>query len=141
MFWQKYKDLDKLIKRTTRDKKRAVLEEFSRPVQGETPSLMAKRVNTLIKLRANRAATATELGNSLDPAVYTKHFQQAQPSSCGVTPETVSPQHFNVLEDFENELVTTIRSSPKQKATEPDGIANEMLQLCPELNEKVMYVL
>ena len=47
-FWQKYKDLDKLIKRTTRDKKRALLEEFSRPIQDETPSLMAKRVNTVI---------------------------------------------------------------------------------------------
>ena len=135
-FWQKYKDLDKLIKRTTRDKKRALLEEFSRPVQSETPSLLAKRVNTLIKLRANRAATVTERGNSLDPAVYTKHVQQAQPSCCGV-----SPQHFNVPEDFENELVTTIRSSLKQKATGPDGIANEMLHLCPELSAKVLYVL
>ena len=32
VFWQKYKDLNKLIKRTTRDKKRALLEEFSRPI-------------------------------------------------------------------------------------------------------------
>ena len=30
----------------TRDKKRALLEEFSRPIQDETPSLMAKRVNS-----------------------------------------------------------------------------------------------
>ena len=58
-FWQKYKDLDKLIERTTRDKKRALLEEFSGLVQDETPYLMAKRVNTFINLRANRAATAT----------------------------------------------------------------------------------
>ena len=49
-FWQKYKDLDKLIKRTNPDKKRALLEEFSRPVQDETPSLMSKRVNTIIKV-------------------------------------------------------------------------------------------
>ena len=56
-FWKKYKELDKLIKRTTRDKKRALLEQVSRPIQDETPSLMAKRVNTLINLRANRAAT------------------------------------------------------------------------------------
>ena len=136
VFWQKYKDLDKLIKRTTRDKKRALLEEFSRPIQDETPSLMAKRVNTLIKLRANRAATATERGNSLDPAVYTRHVQQAQLICCGV-----SPLHFNVAEDFENELVTTIRASLKQKATGPDGIANEILQFCPELSAKVLYVL
>ena len=120
--WQKYKDSDKLIKRTTRDKKRALLEEFRRPIQDEMPSLMAKRVNTLIKPRASRAGTATERGNSLDPAVYTKHVQQAQPTCCGV-----SLQYFNVPEDFENELVTTIRSSPKQNATGPDGIANEML--------------
>ena len=133
-FWQ-YKDLDELIKRTTRDKKRALLEEFSRPVQDETPSLMAKRVNTLIKLRADRAATATERGSSLDPSVYTKHVQESQPTSCGVF-----PQHFNVPEDFEHELVTTVRSSLKQKATGPDGIANEMLQLCPELCEKVLHV-
>ena len=65
---------------------------------------MAKRVNTLIKLRTNRAATATERGNSLDPSVYTKHVQESQPTSCGV-----SPQHFNVPEDFEHELVTTVR--------------------------------
>ena len=121
VFWQNYKDLDKLIKRT-RDKKRALLEEFSRPVQDKMPSLMTKRVNKLIKVRANRAPTATERGNSLDPAVYTRHVQQAQPTCCGV-----SPQHFNVPEDFENELVTTIRSSLKQKATGPGGIANEML--------------
>ena len=31
--WEKNKDLEKLIKRTTRDKKRALLEEFSRPIQ------------------------------------------------------------------------------------------------------------
>ena len=72
-FWQKYKDLDKSIKRTTRDKKRAFLEEFSRPVQDQTPYLMVKRVNTLIKLRDNRGTTATERGNSHDPSVYTKH--------------------------------------------------------------------
>ena len=47
--WEKHKDLDKLIKRTTRDKKRALLEEFSRPIPEEAPSLMAKRVNTLTK--------------------------------------------------------------------------------------------
>ena len=135
-FWQKYKALVKLIKRTTRDRKRALLEEFRCPVQDETPSLMARRVNTLIKLRANRAATATERGDSLDPAVYTKHVQQAHPTCC-----EVSPQHFNVPEDFENELVTTIWSSPKQKATGPDGIANEMLQLCPELSAKVLHVI
>ena len=131
-----YKDLDKLIKRTTRDKKRALLEEFSRPIQDETPSLMAKRVNTLIKMRANRAATATERGNALYAAVYTKHVQQAQPTCCGV-----SLQHFNVPEYFEHELVTTVRSSLKQKATEPDGIANEMLQLCPEMCGKVLHLL
>ena len=85
VFWQNYKEFDKLIKSTTRDKKKALLEEFSRPVQDETPSLMAKRGNKLIKLRANRAATATERGNSLDPAVYTRHVQQAQ-RSCGVPP-------------------------------------------------------
>ena len=135
-FWQKYKDLDKLIKRTTRDKKRTLLEEFSRPIHDETPSLMAKRVNTLIKLRANRAATATEQGNSLDPAVYTRHVQQAQLTCC-----EVSPQKFNVPEDFEYELVTTVRSSLKQKATGPDEIANEMLQLCPELCGKVLHLL
>ena len=84
-FWQKYKELVKLIKRTTRDKKKALLEEFSRPIQDEAPSLMAKTVNTLIKLRANRAATATERGNSLDPAAYTKHVQQAQPNCSGVS--------------------------------------------------------
>ena len=82
---------------------------------------MAKRVNTLVKLRANRAATATERGSSLDPAVYTRHVQQAQPYCCGV-----SPQHFNVPEKFENELVTTIGSSHKEKAMGPDAIANEM---------------
>ena len=136
VFWQNYKDLDKLIKRTTRDKKRALLEELSRPVQDETLSLMAKRVNTLVKLRANRAATATERGNSLDPSVYTRHAQQTQVTCCGF-----SPPHFNVAEDFENELVTTIRTSLKQKSTCPDGIANEMLQLCPELSGKVLYVL
>ena len=136
VFRQKYKELDKLIKRTTRDKKRVLLEEFSRPIQDETLSLMAKRVNTLIELRANRAATATEQGNSLDPAVYTKHVQQAQPTCCGVY-----PQHFNVPEDFEHELITTVRSSLKQKATEPDGIANEMLQLCPEMCGKVLHFL
>ena len=135
-FWQNYKDLAKLIKRTTRDKKRALLEEFSRPVQNETPSLMAKRVNTLIKLQANRAATAKERGNSLDPSVYTKHVQESQPTSCGV-----SPQHFKVPEDFENELVTTVRSSLKQKVTGPNVIANEMLQLCPELCGKVLHLL
>ena len=108
LFWQKDKELDKLIKRTTRDKKRALLEQFSPPIQDETPSLIAKTVNTLIKLRANRAATATERGDSLDPAVYTRHVQQAQSTCCGV-----SPQHFNVAEDFENELVRTIRSSLK----------------------------
>ena len=97
---------------------------------------MAKRVNTLIKLRANRAATATERGNSLDRAVYTKHAQESQPTSCGV-----SPQHFNVPEDFEHELATTVRSFLKQKATGPDGIANEMLQLCPELCVKVLHLL
>ena len=97
---------------------------------------MAKRVNTLIKLRANRTATATERGNSLDPSLYTKHVQESQPTSCGI-----SPQHFNVPEDFENELITTLRSSQKQKATGPDGIASEMLQLCPELSGKVLYVL
>ena len=129
-------DLDKLIKRTTRDKKRALLEEFSRPIQDEAPSLMAKRVNTLIKLRANRAATATERGNSLDPALYTKHVQQAQPNTCGVC-----PQQFNVPEEFEHELVATVRSSPKQKSPGPDGIANEMLQLCPELCGKVLFLL
>ena len=78
---------------------------------------MQKRFNTLIKLRANRAATATELDKPLDPTVYTRHVQQAQPTCCGV-----SPPQFNVPEDFENELVTTIRSSFKQKATGPDGI-------------------
>ena len=52
VFWQKYKDLEKLIKRTPRDKKRALLEDFSRPIQDETPFSKAKRVNTLIKLRA-----------------------------------------------------------------------------------------
>ena len=97
---------------------------------------MAKRVNTLIKLRANRAATATERGNSLDPALYTKHVQQAQPNTCGVC-----PQQFNVPEEFEHELVATVRSSPKQKSTGPDGIANEMLQLCPELCGKVLFLL
>ena len=97
---------------------------------------MEKRFNTLIKLRANRAATATERGNSLEPAVYTRHVQQAQPTCC-----EVSPQHFNVPENFQNELVTKIRSSLKQKATGLDGIANEMLQLCPELSGKVLYVL
>ena len=117
--WKKYKDLDKLIKRTTRDKKRALLEEFSCPIQDEAPSLMAKRVNTLIKLRANRAATATERGKSLDPALYTKHVQQAQPNSCGVC-----PQQFNVPEEFEHELVATVRSSPKQKSTGPDPSRN-----------------
>ena len=96
---------------------------------------MAKRVNKLIKLRANRAATATERGNSLDPTVYTRHVQQAQPTCCGV-----SLQHFNISEDFENEPVTTIRSSPKQKATGQDAIANEMLDFCPELSGKVLYV-
>ena len=135
-FWQKYKALVKLIKRTTRDKKRALLEEFSRPIQDEASSLMAKRVNTLIKLRANRAATATERGNSLDPALYTKHIQQAQPNTCGVW-----PQQFNVPEEFEHELVATVRSSPKQKSMGPDGIANEMLQLCPELCGKVLFLL
>ena len=136
--WQKYKNLDELIKRKTRDKKRALLEEFSRPVQDETTSLIAERVNTLIKLRANRAgaATATERGNSPDPFAYTKHVQQSQPTS-----RVVSPQHFNVPEDFEHELVTTVRSSLKQKATGPDGIANEMPQLCPELGRKVLHVL
>ena len=134
--WEKYKDLDKLIKRTTRDKKRALLEEFNRPIQDEAPSPMAKRVNTLIKLRANRAATATERGNSLDPAFYTKHVQQAQPNTCGVC-----PQQFNVPEEFGNELVATVRSSSKQKSTGPDGIANEMLQLCPELCRKVLFLL
>ena len=135
-FWQKYKDLDKLIKRTTRDKKRALLEEFSRPISDEPPSIMAKRVNTLIKLRANRAATATERGNSLDPAAYTKYVQRAQPSGCGV-----SPQKFNVPDEFEHELVTTVRYSPKQRATGPDGIANEMLQICPKLSGKVLQLL
>ena len=106
----------------------------SQTLKDETPSLMAKRLNTLIKLRANRAATATERGNSLDLSVYTSHVQQTQPICCGV-----SSQHFNAPEDFENELVTTMRSSPKQKATGPDGIANEMLQLCPELSGKVLY--
>ena len=52
-FWQKYKDLEKLIKRTTRDKKRALLEGFSRLVQEED----------------------TERGKSLDPAVYNRHVQ------------------------------------------------------------------
>ena len=122
--------------RTTPDKKSVLLEQFSRQAQDETPSLMAKRFNTLIKRRANRAATTTERGNSLGPAVYSSHVQQAQPTCCGV-----SPQHFNVPEVFENELVTTIRSSPKQKATGPDAIANEMLQLCSELSGKVLYVL
>ena len=97
---------------------------------------MAKRIHTLIKLRAYRAATATELNNSLNPAVYTKHIHKAQPTFC-----RVFPQHFNLPEDFENELIRTIRSSLEQKATGPDGITNEMLQLYPELSRKVLFVL
>ena len=45
------------------------------------------------------------------------------------------------MEDFEHERVTKVRSSLKQKATGPDGIENEMLQLCPELSGKALYVL
>ena len=126
VFWQKYKDLDKLIKRTTRDKKRALLEEFSRPVLDESPSLIAKRVNKFIKLRANRAATATERGNSLDRAVYTRHVQQLQPTSCGV-----SPQHFNVPEDFENELVKEPTWCPRgAKITRATIYIHERWQEC-----------
>ena len=126
---------------------------------------MPKRFNTLIKLRA----TATKPGNSFDPAVYTKHVQPAQPIGWGVSRQRfnvadffehelittvlsspnpkgnigwgVSRQQFNVAEDFENALITTVRTFPKQKVTGPDGIANEMLQLCPRLCGNVLLLL
>ena len=43
LFWQKYKELDNLIKRKTRDKKRALLEQLSRPIQDETPFLNGEK--------------------------------------------------------------------------------------------------
>ena len=97
---------------------------------------MTKRVNTLIRLRANLAATSTERGSSLDPVVYNKHVQEEQPIGCGVF-----PQQFTVPEEFEHELIITVRSSPKQNSTGPDGVRNEMLQLCSELCGKVLHLL
>ena len=51
--------LAKLIKRTTRNKTRALFEEFSIPLQEEKPSLMAKRANTCKRVKLEAMAVGT----------------------------------------------------------------------------------
>ena len=132
--WAAVNTLNKRIQRQVKKDRHNAREKMQSKLRAAADKRSVPEVAAILRKRRRDTADAEMMGDSLDPADFTRYFADKP------TPERSIPmRHFSLQPSMKQHLQEAILKSKSGKAPGPDGIPAEIYKIAPEVFASVFY--